>query len=147
VRIRGATAEDLPDVAALSRRWAQEGITWGMVSTPASLLGERLGPCFQVAEDGDGVVGYAFGRMLAAADLAVFPAGAAVFELQEIYVTPDRRGGGIGGALLDAVLAGARAEGARHSLVYSATRAIEPVMRFYAAHGFLPWSVQMFRSE
>ncbi len=56
-----------------------------------------------------------------------------------------RGGGGIGGSLLDALLAAEQAAGCRHTIVASAGLDIAGAMRFYASRGFQPWSVQMCR--
>ncbi len=147
LRFREAAVSDLPDVENLSRQWVRENNAWGLVPTPTAFLHERIGPCFHVAQAPEGVIGYAFGRIYLNDERAVFPASALVFELEEMYVVPNLRRRGIGGALLDRVLAAARLQGVRHFLVCSAARPIDPVVQFYRSRGFEPWSVQMFRSD
>jgi len=53
-------------------------------------------------------------------------------DLQSCYVLPDRRDAGIGGRLVEAVLATARARGAEHVTVHTSADSI----RMYARHGF-----------
>ncbi|WAL67307.1 GNAT family N-acetyltransferase [Amycolatopsis cynarae] len=62
---------------------------------------------FLVAEDGGQVIGYAL-----AARFLVLYANGWVSELQELVVTPCRRGQGVGRKLVEAVVARARATGA-----------------------------------
>jgi len=60
-------------------------------------------------------------------------------------VTAEHRSSGIGGMLLDGLLEAARRNGVERSLVYSATRDLEKVLRFYRRHGFKNWYVRMYR--
>lgn len=53
-------------------------------------------------------------------------------DLQACYVLPAFRGGGIGGALVDAVLVTATERGAEHVTVHASERSVE----LYARHGF-----------
>lgn len=145
--MREAVISDLPNVENLSRQWVRENNAWGLVPTPTAFLHERLGSCFLVAEAPGRLLGYAFGQIHLNDERSVFPASVRIFELEELYVVPNERRRGIGGALLDGVLAAARVQGVRHFLVYSAARPIDPVIQFYRSRGFAPWSVQMFRSE
>jgi len=55
-------------------------------------------------------------------------------DLQSCYVLPNRRDAGIGGRLVEAVLATARARGAEHVTVHTSADSI----RMYARHGFQP---------
>lgn len=55
-------------------------------------------------------------------------------DLQSCYVLPDRRDAGIGGRLVEAVLATARERGAEHVTVHTSPGSI----RMYARHGFQP---------
>ncbi|GAA5212688.1 GNAT family N-acetyltransferase [Microbacterium kyungheense] len=55
-------------------------------------------------------------------------------DLQSCYVLPERRNGGIGGRLVEAVLATARARGAEHVTVHTSAGSV----RMYARHGFQP---------
>ncbi|MFD4958674.1 GNAT family N-acetyltransferase [Microbacterium sp. NPDC058389] len=55
-------------------------------------------------------------------------------DLQSCYVLPGRRDAGIGGRLVEAVLATARARGAEHVTVHTSADSV----RMYARHGFAP---------
>lgn len=107
--IRPATPTDIPAIYSLILEFAAFQGTPGKVSiTPAQMEEDKeLFRCF-VAEGADGVVvGFA----------SYFPAyyswsGKALY-LDDLYVQPASRGGGTGKALLEAVMAQARAEGCR----------------------------------
>ncbi|AYG05251.1 GNAT family N-acetyltransferase [Gryllotalpicola protaetiae] len=53
-------------------------------------------------------------------------------DLQSCYVLPEHRGNGVGGALVQAVLATARERGAEHVTVHASPRSVE----LYVRHGF-----------
>lgn len=53
-------------------------------------------------------------------------------DLQSMYVVPDRRGAGLGGQLIDAVVGLAAELGIKHLTVHSGVKAINA----YARHGF-----------
>lgn len=108
-------------------------------------LGARLGPYFLVAEVDGQVVGFVSGSTHESDGAAVVPEGVVYLEVADLYVAAPSRRGGIGGRLLDELLAVARREGVRKVLVYSATKDVRRVLTFYERQGFRPWYVQMFR--
>ncbi len=147
VACRAATTADLPAVAELQRAWAEEAITWGFrAATPEELL-PRLGPLFLVAGDGPAVVGFAYGAIRTAGEesAAVFPAGARYLEIEDLYVAAACRQRGTGGALIDALIAAAAAQGVMRARVYSAAKELDRALSFYRRHGFRSWYVELVR--
>jgi ribonuclease HI/GNAT superfamily N-acetyltransferase len=146
VEVRSASDSDIPAVAELSRQFAAEDICWGMRGTSEGELAKRLAGLFLVAAHGEEIVGHAFGHVRDAkpGEMCVFPDGAKYLELEELYVASGRRGKGIGSALVEAIMAAARKQGAERVLVYSAIRDTERAMNFYRRHGLKVWYVQMF---
>jgi GNAT superfamily N-acetyltransferase len=70
--------------------------------------------------------------------------GARVAWLEDMVVAPEARGRGIGGALVDAALAQARAAGCRRvTLLTDADNA--DAHRFYRRHGFAASPMRPFR--
>lgn len=57
-------------------------------------------------------------------------------EVESVHVAPEHRGGGIGGALLEAAVARARAAGC-YRVQLTSNRARTDAQRFYRAHGFV----------
>jgi len=142
--IRPAVPDDLAAVEALSRAWSAEDVTWGLAPTPASFLSARVGQILVVAVQGSHVRGYALGRLGPHQGEAVFRSAGPIFEIEEVYVDPGWRRQGVGGSLLESLVACARDQGATGFLVSSAAKDFDAVTRFYARQGFQVWSVQMF---
>lgn len=146
-RIRPAQDRDVDAVAALAEQWVEEDITYGQAAPPASWFRGRLDQYFFVAIDGSHVVGYAQGesRTSDPAVAAVLPVGTPFVEVINVYVTPAYRRQGVGGQLLDAVLGAAQRDGIDRSLLFTGTKDVFAVLRFYGRHGYHAWGVQMIR--
>jgi GNAT superfamily N-acetyltransferase len=93
-----------------------------------------------LALDVDTPIGYAAGRLTGPAD--VRPVVRA--DLESIFVVADRRGGGVGAALVSEFARWARAHGA-DELSVTAYAANERAVAFYARHGFTPRSILLTR--
>jgi len=145
--IRAATAEDVPRVRWLAEQWARDGETIGLGAVSADLLEQSVGGCFFVAERNGQVVGFVCARAKNndGAVSAVVEKGGRYLEVEDVYVLPANRSGGIGAQLVEAVARWARQEGVRYLLAYSSTREVDRVLNFYRSSGFKSWSVQMFR--
>ncbi len=143
--IRECTEEDLDAVLRMETDWADEDITYGQVAADRPHLMKHLGRHFLVAEAYGEVVGFAYGSAHTSDGLAVIPAGERYFEVDELYVAPRFRGRGIGGALLDDLLRTSQEAGMHRSLVYSATKDLDSILRFYRQHGFRSWHVRLYR--
>ena len=143
--IRQGTVADLPGVHALLLAWEQEEITYGLVASDLSHLHDRLNEFFRVAEVDGQLVGMVAASEHVSDGLAVIPAGERYLEVDDLYVCPEWRSQGIGRVLLDTVLARAEQDGIRYQLVYSATKDVRRVMRFYENCGFESWYIQMYR--
>lgn len=144
VTIRECTEEDLDAVSRLQQRWEAEDITYGLTAESRERLAERLSPYFFVAEGDATIEGYVFGSVQVNEGSIVLPQGERYLEVDEIYVRPESRGKGIGGTLLDRLMATARRDGIHRFLVYSATKDVDGILEFYRRHGFKSWYVQMF---
>jgi GNAT superfamily N-acetyltransferase len=93
-----------------------------------------------LALDADTPIGYAAGRLAGPAD--VRPVVRA--DLESIFVVADRRGDGVGAALVAEFARWARSRGA-DELSVTAYAANERAVAFYARHGFAPRSVVLAR--
>ncbi len=96
-----------------------------------------------VAEDEGRPIGYAFGLVEEGHD-DTFPLGARVGELYTLVVAPDRRGEGVGAALLDSLDELLAAEGAT-SLRVEVMTGNEDARRFYRRHGLVEGEVVLYR--
>ena len=88
-----ALAQRLIELSAL---WVEEDCSWGMVVNTREDLKEPL----YIARDGDTVVGYAFGHFYTQEKrTSSIPSGSRCFDVDELYVLPEYRSGGVGRAL------------------------------------------------
>ncbi|GIH15212.1 GNAT family N-acetyltransferase [Rugosimonospora africana] len=92
-----------------------------------------------LARSGDRAMGHLVGRALVPDTLRP---GTRVAVLESIRVSPEARGQGIGGRLVEAFFAWAKEQGAVRAGV-TAYAANESAQRFYAKHGFVPASVTL----
>ena len=143
--IRQATVSDLSALSSLERAWGGEEITWGFVGATEEGLASAIRDGCLVAEADGSVVGYASMSVHTSEGLAVVPKGETYLVLDNLYVLPPYRDAGLGRRLVEAVETHARRQGMRAILVYSATKDMHRIMRFYENCGFTSWFVQLFR--
>lgn len=111
-----------------SRDWeAEKSCTGYRANTPADIEGNRI---FLAREDGE-TVGYLFGRESRAENMtSVMPQGTPFFEVEELYVAPDRRSRGIGAALFRFAEQAVR-PAADYMVLSTATKNWRAILRFY----------------
>lgn len=145
--IRRASRGDLEAVKALSESWVGEAITYGQVSEPIEWFEARVDAYFFVAEVDGGVVGYGQGDVRVSDErvAAVLSPGTRYVEITNLYVHPDYRSRGVGSGLLEHLLEAAGADGVDRSLLFTGTKDVLRVLRFYMRHGYEGWGVQMVR--
>lgn len=143
--IRLAEAGDVDEVARIQVEWAEEGNTYGQAPTSAQDIAGKLGPFFYVALLDGGISGFIYGSERVSEGLAVIPEGERYLEIDELYVRPQSRNTGVGGALLETLLRAARDRGIERFKVYSAAKEFDRILAFYRRHGFRPWYVEMFQ--
>jgi GNAT superfamily N-acetyltransferase len=142
--IRRATPDDLSAVSELYQRWEDEGCTRGLVGEGPGALRDRLGPWFLVAEsDAGSVEGFVIGEHKT--DRVCVFDRPGYLEVQDLYVTREHRGRGIGTALMNALLERASDQGLDQWTVYTGNRDWRRTMGFYERFGFRMWSLAMFR--
>jgi GNAT superfamily N-acetyltransferase len=103
-----------------------------------------LGGNFWVAEHDSVAVGFAYASTHGDR-VVVVPAGQRYLKIEELYVLPDHRCRGIGGRLVEHVLAEAAAQGITHGWVYSSAKEWQRIVGFYQQHGFKMWFVGLHR--
>ena len=142
--IRPAVSEDLPSLLALSKTWAEEGITYGYVPTSQELFENYR--CWVAEADGR-IIGYAAGETKTALrDIEIQKNGDRYFELEELYVHPDYRAQGVGRLLLERVEREARQDGLAQLMLNAANRDHAPLLDFYLREGMTPHSFRLFKT-
>jgi ribosomal protein S18 acetylase RimI-like enzyme len=143
--IRQTTESDILDISRLQQQWFDEASVYGFVPQTEGEIMDTLGPFSLVAETDNQIVGFISGSVRSSSDMSVVPQGESHLEIDNLYVAPKFHGQGIGGSLTEELLARARQQGLTYATLYSATKDIHSVLRFYERHGFRSWYVQMFR--
>ena len=111
----------------LSELWAAEGCTNGLVPNGPEDLKEPL----WIALDGETIIGYAFGHYYTPEKRTSYiEPGSRCFDVDELYVLPERRSEGIGKALYDALREGVRGK-ADYVTLAAATKDWRRILRFY----------------
>ena len=89
--------EILEILIQLSAQWAAEQNCYGYYpNTEADIAGKRI----FLAEDEDGMEAYLLGKIEPAKNMkSIMPEGTRYFEVEELYVVPEKRSPGIGEAL------------------------------------------------
>lgn len=143
--IRECTLGDLDYVESLQHQWVKEDITLGLVPVEKSYLQAKLGKYFFVAESNSKIIGFVYGSTHTADNMAIMVDGECYIEIEDIYVSSNCRGTGIGSVLLDKVLYAAKENGIDRSLIYSSAKDMDSIMKFYKKHSYKTWNIQMFK--
>ncbi|EQB86322.1 ribosomal protein S18 acetylase RimI-like enzyme [Clostridium punense] len=143
--IRQCIYDDLDYVISLQEQWAKEDITYGLIPANKEYLFERLGKYFLVAEEQENIIGFVTGVINKAKNMTIFSDGELYIEIEDIYVSKNNRGQGIGNILLNKVLEISKENGIERSLLYSSTKDMESIIKFYKNHHYKTWCIQMFK--
>lgn len=145
VNIRQATEADISSICRLQQEWFEEGSVYGYEPESQDQVRLILGPFCLVAEMDEDIIGFVTGSIHISDGLAVIPAGKHYIEVDNVYVSFEYRRQGIGGHLVDQLLVEAKKKGLTYALLYSATKDIRSILKFYEQYGFKSWYIQMFR--
>ena len=140
VQLSDAVVETL---IALSKDWEAEQSCRGYrANTRADIEGNRV---FLAEEDG-AVVGYLFGHIeTSKKQSSVMPDGTLYFELEELYVVPERRSAGLGAALFSHAEAALKSE-TDWILLSTATKNARAILHFYIDLLDMEfWSARLFK--
>ena len=145
ITIRQATDSDLARIRELYARWVESGDTLGLVNPEPGHFVAQLGPLFVVAECEGEVIGFAIGTEHTSNGLAVIPKGERYVEIDDVYVIPEHQRLGVGARLIEETERRANSAGIHRFLVYSASKDMAGIMKFYGTHGYKRWYVQMYK--
>lgn len=144
VRIRQCQENDLDRVAQLEMDWEAENITYGFVASDVGELYTHGFEYFYVAVCDDEIIGFIKGSERVSDGLAVIAKGEKYIEIDDIYVVAEYRNAGIGGELVTRLKTVAKEKGIERFLVFSETKDLDKILKFYNGLMFKPWGVQLF---
>ena len=143
--IRECIYQDLDYIVSLQQQWFKEEITYGFNAADKSYLATKLGKYFFVAELDNEIVGFVYGTVNKAENMTVIENGELYIEIDDIYTTLNNRGSNIGTLLLDKILEVAKENGIVRSLIYSSTKDMDSIIKFYKKHDYKTWYIQMVK--
>lgn len=133
----------LEKLIALSEAWAAEKSCFGYrANERADVGGNRI---FLAEENGE-IVGYLFGKLSQAKQTcSVMAEGTPYFEVEELYVVPEKRSRGIGAALFRFAEDAVRGE-AEIILLSTATKNWKAIFHFYLDELDMQfWNARLFK--
>lgn len=143
--IRECTYKDLEHIISLQQQWKTEDITCGFVPANKSYLEGKLGKYFYIAQLNNKVIGFAYGTVHKAENMTIFNDGQPYIEVDDIYISQSYRATGVGSLLLDKLLDVAKEDRIERSLIYSSTKDMNSIIKFYEKHDFKTWYIQMYK--
>ena len=129
---------------SMSADWEAEQSTYGYRKNDRSDIEPNR---IFLAQEGDCLLGYLFGRReLAKNASSVMADGTVFFEIEELYVVPEQRSRGVGRALYRHVEEVVRSEGMEYILLSTATKNYKSILHFYIDElGMDFWSARLFK--
>ena len=127
----------------LSKDWAAENSCYGYRANDKSdIEGNRI----FLAEDGGNVAGYLFGKVYPSKQMqSIMPEGTPYFEVEELYVVPEKRSRGIGMELFRHAEKAVKAE-AEYMVLSTATKNWKAIFHFYLDELDMTfWSARLFK--
>ncbi len=143
IRETPLTGEVLETLIAFSRDWAAENSCHGYrANERADIEGMRV----FLAEESGREIGYLFGKPFTSEKAtSIMPDGTPCFEVEELYVVPERRSRGLGRALIDAAAQAVKDE-AEFIMLSTATKNWRAILHFYIDElGMEFWSARLFK--
>lgn len=144
INIRKATQKDINLIILLQQELVREKAIYGFVPSSKEELTKKL-DYFYIAEDNQQIIGFVYGSVHVSEGLAVIPKGEQYLEIDDIYVMPEFRSKEIGAELLEVITKAAENQGIKRFLVYSASKDIDKILKFYRDNNFKPWNVQLYK--
>jgi ribosomal protein S18 acetylase RimI-like enzyme len=143
--IRQTIKDDVPAICRLQQRLFEEDGIHGFVPETGEQIAKAISSYFLVAVSDDEIIGFISGKICVSDGSVIIPEGESYLEIENLYIVPEFRKQGIGGKLVDELLVRAKQNGASYALLYSATKDVHGILKFYERHNFQSWYVQMFQ--
>ena len=135
--------EVLEQLIRFSEDWAAEDSCYGYrPNDKTDIEGNRI----FFAEDGGKVIGYLFGKIYQSEQMkSIMPEGTPYFEIEELYVVPERRSQGIGAKLFKYAEDAVKPE-AEYIVLSTATKNWKAIFHFYLDELDMKfWSARLFK--
>ena len=135
--------EVLEQLIRFSKDWAAENSCYGYrPNDKTDIEGNRI----FLAEDGGTVIGYLFGKVYRSEQMeSIMQKGTPFFEVEELYVVPERRSQGIGARLFKYTENVVKSE-AEYMVLSTATKNWKAIFHFYLDELDMTfWSARLFR--
>ena len=135
--------EVLEQLIRFSEDWAAENSCYGYrPNDRTDIEGSRI----FLAEDGGTAIGYLFGRIRRSEQMkSVMPEGTPYFEVEELYVVPERRSRGIGVKLFRYAEEAVKTE-AEYMVLSTAAKNWKAILHFYLDELDMTfWSARLFK--
>ena len=135
--------EVLEQLIRFSEDWAAENSCYGYrPNDPSDIEGNRI----FFAEDSGTVTGYLFGKVYQSGQMkSIMPEPTPYFEVEELYVVPERRSQGIGAKLFRYAEEAVKSE-AEYMVLSTATKNWKAIFHFYLDELEMTfWSARLFR--
>ena len=129
--IRQSTEADIFSIGQLQQDWFEEDSVYGFRPDTQEQMRLLLGPFCLVAEMDKKIIGFGTGSIHLSEGNAVIPAGESYLEVDNVFVSFKHRHQGIGGRLVDELLVEAKKHEVSFALLYSATKDVHSILKFY----------------
>lgn len=136
--------ELLEKLITMSADWEAENSTYGYRKNERNdIEGNRV---FLAEQDGE-ILGYLYGKENKTERASSIMAdGTPYFEIEELYVVPEHRSEGIGGALFNFTEQEVKASGVDYVMLSTATKNYKRILHFYIEElGMAFWSARLFK--
>lgn len=135
--------EVLAKLISFSEDWAAENSCYGYRPNDKSdIEGNRI----FLAEDDGTIIGYLFGKVCESKQMkSIMPEGTPFFEVEELYVIPEKRSQGVGEKLFRFAENAVKAE-AEYMVLSTATKNWKAIFHFYIDELNMNfWSARLFK--
>ena len=139
-----ADAAVIDQLISISADWELESSTYGYRKNEIDdIVGKRI----FLAEQNGNILGYLFGNACKSERASsIMPEGTEYFEIEELYVVPQRRSQGVGRALFMYAEQTVKGEGIRYIMLSTATKNYKSILHFYIDElGMYFWSARLFK--
>lgn len=143
--IRKALKNDISSVIELQKEWQEESITYGFCMANEIDIENSLNDYYFVLVVNGIIEGYVSGNVRIANNMNIFSENEKYIEIDDLYIRKEHRNHDYGTQLVNTVIEASKNNGVERALIYSATKDMEKIIKFYKNCGFNSWYVQMYK--